>query len=99
MSDKPKEPDFKSHQRLIAASFVNSIPFAGETSGVQIPRNCDSIVPARLDCDGSAIAIDKGQRADGLLVRRKVHDRTTNTRYVDQVFVPFANVRGLQFGE
>ncbi len=85
--------------RLVAAAFVNSVPFAGETASVQLGRNCDSILPARLDGDGAVALLEKGQQPTGLLIKRNVHDRTTNERYVDQVFVPFANVRGIQYGK
>ena len=68
-------------------------------SSVQIGRNVDSIIPARMEGDGSAVGIDKGQRADGIVIRMRRHDRVTGKRYVSQEFVPWANIRSLTYGE
>lgn len=97
-SPPPKtEATLPVHTRIAAAFFVTSIPFAGETVGAQVGRNCTSIVPARLEADGSAVTIDKGQRADGLQIRSVEHDRKNNTKYIGQCFVPWANVRGITY--
>ncbi len=89
----------KLHGRLTGAVFINSIAFAGQASSVAIGRNCDSIVPARLEADGMPVTIDKGQRADGLLIRRRAQNRATNKSFVEQTFVPWANVGETQYGE
>lgn len=90
----------KFHERLAGASLVESVAFAGgEHSSVNAGRNCDSLIPARLEPDGTAVSISSGQRADGLLVRRKVQNLNTREFHVDQVFIPFANIRGLLYGE
>lgn len=95
---KPKE-EFKPQTKLVAAFFVDSVPFGGEQASASIGRNVDSIVPARLEKDGSAVPVEPNQRADGILLRRKHRDLNTHQRVVLQAFVPFANVRSLQYGE
>lgn len=85
--------------RLEGAFFNQSAPFAGEVMSVSVNLNCESIVAARLEADGRAIAISEGQRADGIMFRRKVHDRLKNITYISQCFVPWANVRGLTYGD
>jgi hypothetical protein len=92
-------PEAKPQTKLVSVAFVDSIPFGNESMSVQIGRNCDSITPARMEADGSAVAIDKNQRADGLLIRQRRHDRVRNVFVVDQCFVPWSNIRGLQYGE
>lgn len=92
-------PEAKPQTKLTSVAFVASIPFANEAMSVQVGRNADSITPARMEADGSAVAIDKNQRADGLLVKQRKHDRARNVFVVEQCFVPFANIRGAQYGE
>jgi hypothetical protein len=96
---KPAEPVYKPRQRLTSAAFVQSAPFGDERMSCQVGLNCDSIIPARLEPDGSCVPISSGQRADGILVRRKKHDLQTQKRFVDQCFIPWSNVRGLSYGE
>ncbi len=100
---KTAEP--KPQTRLIAVSFVHSVSFAGESMSVRIqseagPRGqaniVDGICPARLEADGSPVAIDKGQLATGVLLRKKSLNGGAQVR---QSFVPFANVKELQYGE
>lgn len=95
---KTKVPSYKPHETLTGATFDRAIPFAGTCESVQLGRNCDSIVPARLEPDGTTVAIDRGQRADGVRLRRKVDNLQTRESFMDQVFVPWANVIGLQYG-
>lgn len=93
-------PEAKPQTKLVSVAFVNSIPFNNEAMSAQVGQGkADSITPARMEADGTAVAIDKNQRADGLLIRQRRHDRVRNTYVVDQCFVPWSNVRGLQFGE
>lgn len=92
-------PEPKAHNRLIGATFIESIPFSGEVSSIALGNKCDSIAPARLESDGTAVPIEKGQQSMGILVKRKVRDMTRNTLFVDQCFVPWANIRGLVYGE
>lgn len=93
----PIEDVYAEPKGIQAAHFVNSVPFIDERQSCSIGLNCDSILPARLEVDGSAVVIDKGQRADGLVIRRKFHNRGLNTRSIAQVFVPWANIRGVQY--
>ncbi len=95
---KPPEPQFKPLTKLVAAYFVESVPFGGETHSVNVGRNADSIAPARLEKDGAAMPVESGQRADGIVLRRKSHNRASNERVVLQAFVPWSNIRALEYG-
>lgn len=87
VTPKP-EPKAEAALRIKGVVFCMSVQFAGVQESIQIGRNADSITPARIEADGSAIQIDKGQRSDGLLIKwRKT-----------QCVVPWANVRELQYG-
>lgn len=83
--------------KLVSAVFVESVAFGGESQSVQIGRNVDSITPARLEGDGSPVAIDKGQRADGVLLVARRHDRVANAFRTETAFVPWSNVRTLGY--
>lgn len=94
MSDtKPAAPI--ETRRLVAAHFVNSVSLSNERTSVAVGVTCLSIQPAAMQPDGDVVATDKGQRSDGLLVREKgLHNSPTR-----RVFVPWSNVRFLQYGE
>ena len=96
---KAKEPDYRAQTKLTGAYFVESISFGGETTSANVGRNADSIAAARLEADGSAVAVGPNQRADGLLLRRRHRNTASNERLVLQCFVPFANVRCLAYGD
>lgn len=96
--NEPKKPP-KTHEKLIGLRLVNSTSFAGETESLTIGRNVDSIIPARMETDCRAVAIDKSQRADGFLVRRLVPAVSGREPHVAQTFICFANIREVQFGE
>lgn len=100
-SAAPKSaPAVKVKETLVGFSLVESIAFCGqELTSVTIPRNTDSIAPARLEPDGTAVTISTGQRADGLLLRKKQLNLGTREYAIEQHFVPFANIRGLTYGE
>lgn len=94
------EPVYAPQTRLLSASFVQSVPFGDEAMSVSIgSKQVEAILVARLDADGLATAIEKGQRSDGILLRAKRHDRARNTHYMQQCFVPWSNVRGLGYGD
>lgn len=93
------EPVLTTPLRVVAVAFVHSVPFANESSSVQVGRNCDTVWPARLKGDGTPARIEENQKADGLLIRRSVHNMNTNLKYTEQVFVAFANIRGIQYGK
>lgn len=97
MSDK--QPEFKPLTKLVAVFFVESVYFNGEQSSAAVGRNTDSIAPARLLPDGSAVAIDTNQRADGLVLTKKTHNLATHEKHIKRCFVPFANIRCLEYGE
>lgn len=90
--------------RLTGAAFIESVRFGGgEVSSAYLslsagmPGNVDSIIPARLDHDGSATPIANGERADGLLIVRKVHDANRHTDFWNVSFVPMTNVRSCSY--
>jgi hypothetical protein len=91
--------EFRPCTRLVSATFVHSVAFGGESQSVQIGRNVDSLVPGILSADGSAVGIEKGQRADGIILRQRYYDRVTGRRMIRQDFVPWANIRSLSYGE
>lgn len=98
---KPKEEP-RVCSRLETVTFVNSVAFAGESTSCRIARDAngvygttgvvDAILPARLEADGTPTAIDKGQLATGVLLRKKRNNE------IRQAFVPFSNVKELQYG-
>ncbi len=82
------KPEPKSEAiQLRGVVFVAPVQFAGVQGSIQIGRNADSITPVRIESDGSAVAIDKGQRSDGLLIRWRK----------EQAVVPWANLSELQY--
>lgn len=85
----------KQELKLVGATFKEAVAFGGTSTSVSLQRNCDALYPARLEADGSPVAIDKGQRADGLVLRRKA----APPRLEQMAFVPWANVSELQYGE
>lgn len=88
----------KPQTKLAAVRFVESVPFHGESLSVSASEDVKLSV-ARIDADGSSVAIDKGQRADGVLIKARTHDRLRNTFVAQQIFVPFANVKAILYGE
>lgn len=91
-----KQP--KRHERLIGLWLVNSTTFGGHTESLTVGRNVDSIVPARMESDSRAVPLEKGQRADGFLVRKQITNSGTHEVHVAQVMVMYSNVREVQYG-
>lgn len=98
MSDPKGIATAKPYRKLLSASFSESIPFDNEAMSVQLGRNADDIFPAILGPAGDAIQIEKGQRADGLAIQRRTTNLNTHETLSLQVFVPWANVKGLVYG-
>jgi hypothetical protein len=89
-----------SSNRIVSVRFTDAVPWRGESMGVtQATADADSIVPARLEPDGRAVPIEKGQASAGLLLTRKYHDRIANKPRMERVFVPMALIRGIIYGE
>lgn len=85
-------------RRLQAVSFVETITLVDERSSVAVASHgVLSIQPAVMLPDGSWQACDKGQRSDGVAVRRK--RGTSGHEVIVSAFVPWANVRSVSFGE
>ena len=102
MSDG-KKPE-ATQMRLVGADFVHSFRFIEERTSLHIgvdkqTSTCDSLTPARLEPDGTPVAIKAGERADGILFRKRAHDRIRNVYYLAQAFSPWANIRGLVYAE
>ncbi len=97
----PNQRPPTEYKTLSGATLESSVPFAGETVSVRIGGqnpNCDSIIPARLEPDGSAVPIKEGQIASGLLFRRRTVDRAHNgAQFIEQCYVPMSNVKCLQY--
>lgn len=91
----PPKPAAEAN-RVVAVRFTESVPFNGEVQSVT--SNDVSIVPARLDPDGRAVPIEKGQVSGGLLLTRRYSDRISNTQRMERVWVPMALVKGIIYG-
>ena len=99
MADQPQPAPLKpapEATRVVAVRFRESVPFNGETQSVAAPDV--SIVPARLDPDGRAVPIEKGQLAVGLLLTRRYRNPAANAQQMERVFVPLELVRGIIYG-
>ena len=51
-----------------------------------------------MEADGSLVSVEKGQRADGLMIRKRVHHLTTHAKTTAQTFVPWANIVSVDYG-
>jgi hypothetical protein len=96
MSDPPK-PAAPEANRIVSVRFSESVPFNAECMSVVAPNV--TIVPARLEPDGRAVPIEKGQMPVGLLLTQRYNDRVANRPRMERVFVPMALVRGIVYGE
>ena len=88
----PKSPQ---HTRPIGVRLTQPITFGGVSEHFRLTgpgANCVSIAPARLEPDLSAVATDKGQASQGLLVKAQ------GKGFVSQVFVPYAMVAEVLYG-
>lgn len=77
----------QDYLKISGVVFGRPVQFAGVQSSIQIGRNADSITPVRIENDGSAVQIEKGQRSDGMLIRYRGA----------QCMVPWANIDELQY--
>lgn len=82
-------------QRIRSVRLIESAPFAGtESTTIQMePGKCDRVYAARMESDGTAVAIEKGQRSDGLVFEREWIDRNTNQKRLERIFQYSSNVR------
>lgn len=86
------------HLKVTHINFVAPIQFGGVSQALSVGRNVDSIQLARMEPDLTAILCEKGQKGDGVLVRRTIHNRISGIRETTQAFVPFANVAEIGYG-
>lgn len=94
---QPKIEPLPISQRITSVRFIESVPFGGTESthvGMGLGK-CDRIYAARIEADGSAVAIDKGQRADGLVFEREYRDG--QTRKLERIFQAWANIRCVSY--
>lgn len=59
-------------------------------------KDCLSITPAMIAPDGEAVPIEKGQRADGFLVRRKMGQPR---EMVKRFFIHWGNIADVRYSE
>lgn len=98
--EAPKsKPTPKTKEKLSGFALVESIAFCGKELMSVTFRDTDTIQPARLEPDATAVVISSGQRADGLLLRKRHRNLATQAESIEQHFVPFANIRGIAYGE
>lgn len=88
----------------VTASFVEPVRFGGQefTSAYLADPggtkgNIDVMFPARLEADGVPVAITEKQRADGLVIMKKNHDKSRHLDFTVVSFVPFTNVRSISY--
>lgn len=99
MSD-PKKPDPITHRKIASVFFRESVNFAHEEhNSLQVGKRVDIVQPARLQADGSPVAIKDNERADGLLLTKSMPGRDNKPPYVAQSFVPWASVKNVLYGE
>lgn len=74
---------------------VQSAPFNGrEEESIRMGvGQCTLAVAARIESDGTAVAIGPNQRADGLLLECLRHDRVTLKTFTERIFVAWSNIR------
>lgn len=84
---KPKRPT--------SVRLKDSVPFGGreETTIIVTHGKCDRIFAARMEADGSAVAIDKAQRSDGLVFERDFTPAGSKEQRVERIFQAWANIR------
>lgn len=92
MSEQEQKPKSK---RITSVRLKDSVPFGGreETTIIVAPGKCDRVFAARMEADGSAVAIDKAQRSDGLLFERDWMPVGAKERQTERIFQAWANIR------
>ena len=89
--------------RVVALRLLESAPFAAtEVNSISTlgdAKNCDSIVPGRIEAGGAVVATKEGQQSHGLICTRRYHDRVKGQPAVETVLVLYANIKAAQLGE
>lgn len=98
MSDPQPKPKPAEANRITSVRFTDSAPFGGESLSVTISAEV-SVAPSRLDPDGRAVPIEKGQIATGLTMTRNYQDRGANKTRMERVYIPMSMIRGIVYGE
>lgn len=96
MSSPAKPEALPEGRKLLGATFVNVVSFDARGSVAIGSNGVESMEPARLEVNGDWVGIDKGQRADGIGIRRRVGQPRPR---IVRSFVPWANITDLSYGE
>lgn len=90
MSEQKQE----SKKRITSVRLKDSVPFGGreETTIIVTAGKCDRVFAARMEADGSAVAIDKAQRSDGLVFERDFAP-VGKDKQTERIFQAWANIR------
>lgn len=111
MTEKAKESQYVPQTKLAVVYFRESVTFGGEMQSASTPirrpdgtfqrgsNTVDEILVAGLNPDGSAFLADGEQPPDGLMLRSRHHDLHNGKRIIRQVFVPWANIKSIGYGE
>ena len=81
----------------VSVYFRESVMFIEMRDSASVGLHVDSILPAKLEPDGSASVIKDNQRAEGLLLVRRALDRTTGKHRNHRCFVPFDNIKSVSY--
>ena len=79
--------------QIESVNFIESVLFSGQSARLGPAGNCSEILPARCEPNGTFVVIDKGQRADGLLI-----GTTPKGAKPRHVFVPWTNIVSVSCG-
>lgn len=84
---KPKRPT--------SVRLKDSVPFGGreETTILVVPGKCDRVLGGRIESDGSAVVIAKGERPDGLIFERDWTPVGAKEKFTERIFQAWANIR------
>jgi hypothetical protein len=94
----------KSSSGIASVRLIESVWLGGTETVTVVTRTgaagggvVAAVTPARLETDGSAVAIETKQRADGLLLVATLRDRGNGSEVRERVFVPWSNVRQVRY--
>lgn len=95
------EPKYSPQTKLAVVYFHGSVMFGSEMNSAAVSKvgsnSVDSIVPGRLGEDGGCILGSEG--AQGLVLRKRIHNLHTGARQLAQTLVPWANIKSVGYGE
>ncbi len=96
-------PKYAPQTKLSVVHFHGSVMFGTEMLSASVAKtggNCvDLILPGIMLADGTLGAVPDGQRGDGLILRKKIHDLHNGSRKLAQTLVPWANIKSVGYSE